>query len=111
MSLIRYRAATFTNLFNVVLASEGIRIIKTRSGAPRVNAIMQRWVGSRRREVLDRLLIVNAPAPDPSTRPAPECISTTAGPIDHWAGPHRCPCCPSPRHLISRTYDVIGSEQ
>jgi putative transposase len=35
-------------------------IIKTSAQAPRANAIMERWVGSLRREVLDRILIINA---------------------------------------------------
>jgi putative transposase len=40
--------------------AEGIRIIKTPVRAPRENAIMERWVGSVRREILDRILIINA---------------------------------------------------
>jgi putative transposase len=40
-----------------VFRAEGIRIA---AQAPRMNAIMERWVGSVRREILDRTLIVNA---------------------------------------------------
>lgn len=58
--LVRDRDAKFTSLFDEVFASEGIRIIKTPIRAPRANAITERWVGSLRREVLDRMLIVNA---------------------------------------------------
>jgi putative transposase len=38
----------------------GIQVIKTPIQAPRANAIMERWVGSCRRELLDRVLILNA---------------------------------------------------
>src|SRR5260370_27858261 len=39
--------------------SEGIRTIRTPVRAPRANAFIERWIGSVRRECLDRLLIVN----------------------------------------------------
>ncbi len=39
--------------------SEAIRIIKTPVRAPRANAFTERWIGSIRRECLDRLLILN----------------------------------------------------
>jgi putative transposase len=39
--------------------SIGIRIIKIPVQAPRANAIMERWIGSCRREILDRTLIWN----------------------------------------------------
>jgi transposase InsO family protein len=58
--LIRDRDAKFTAMFDEVFRAEGIRIVLTAPQAPRMNAIMERWVGSVRREVLDRMLIVNA---------------------------------------------------
>jgi putative transposase len=57
--LIRDRDSKFTNMFDTVFTSEGIQIIKTPIQARRANAIMERWVGSLRREILDRMLIVN----------------------------------------------------
>jgi putative transposase len=47
-------------MFDAVFASEDIQIIKAPIRAPRANAIMERWIGSLRRELLDRMLILNA---------------------------------------------------
>jgi putative transposase len=58
--LIRDRDSKFTSMFDAVFVSEGIQIIKTPIRAPRANAIMERWIGSLRRELLDRMLIFNA---------------------------------------------------
>jgi putative transposase len=59
MFLIRDRDSKFTGVFDAVFASEGIRILRTPVRAPRANAIAERWIGAVRREVLDRMLIVN----------------------------------------------------
>jgi putative transposase len=42
-----------------VFRSEGIRTIRTPVRAPRANAFVERWIGTVRRECLDRILIVN----------------------------------------------------
>jgi transposase InsO family protein len=57
--LIRDRAGQFTSSFDAVLAAEGIRILASPPQAPKANAICERTIGTLRRELLDRLLIVN----------------------------------------------------
>jgi putative transposase len=57
--LIRDRDSKFTGMFDAVFASESIRILRTPVRAPQANAIAERWIGTLRRELLDRILIIN----------------------------------------------------
>jgi transposase InsO family protein len=56
--LIHDRDAKFPCAFDALLANDGIKVIRAPVRAPNANAHMERWIGSVRRECLDRLLIV-----------------------------------------------------
>jgi putative transposase len=57
--LIRDHDRTFSRAFDTVVAAAGMQILTTPVQAPRANAIAERFVGSLRRELLDRILILN----------------------------------------------------
>jgi putative transposase len=56
--LIRDRGSNFTASFDAVFQAVGTRIVRTAVQAPRMNAICERLVGTLRRELLDRMLIL-----------------------------------------------------
>ena len=49
----------FATTFDAVFTAEDLQIIKTPPQAPRANAICERMLGTLRRELLDRILLVN----------------------------------------------------
>jgi len=56
--LVHDRDAKFPRAFDARLESDGIKVIHTPVKAPNANAHIERWVGTVRRECLDRLLIL-----------------------------------------------------
>jgi len=58
-ALVRDRGSQFVDTFDEVFRTEGFKIVKTPVRTPVANAFAERWIGSLRRELLDRTLIWN----------------------------------------------------
>jgi hypothetical protein len=56
--LIRDRGSNFTASFDAVFQAAGTRILRSAVQTPRMNAICERLVGTLRRELLDRVMIL-----------------------------------------------------
>ena len=57
--ILHDRDASFTAAFDAVFQAAGARVVRSAVQAPRMNSIMERWVGSCRGELLDRTLVWN----------------------------------------------------
>ncbi len=57
--LIRDRGSNFTASFDAVFQATGTTILRTAVQVPRMNAICERLIGTLRRELLDRTVILN----------------------------------------------------
>jgi putative transposase len=57
--LIRDRDGKYPALFDTILADAGNRVVLSGIQVPRMNAIMERWIQTCRRELLDRTLLWN----------------------------------------------------
>jgi putative transposase len=79
--LVRDRDAKFTAAFDAVFAAEAIKVLITPVRTPQANAYAERWVGTVRREVLDRMLIFGGR----------QLQAVLAEYVDHYNGhrPHR----------------------
>jgi len=58
-ALVRDRAGQFTAAFDDIFRTEDLKVLLTPVRAPVANAYAERWIGSIRRELLDRTLIWN----------------------------------------------------
>jgi putative transposase len=57
--VLRDRDSRFTRAFDAVFTADDIRILASPPAAPRANAICERLIGTLRRELLDKVLVVN----------------------------------------------------
>ena len=58
-ALVRDRGSQFVNGFDEIFRTEGPKILKTAVRTPVANAFAERWIGSIRRELLDRTITWN----------------------------------------------------
>src|SRR5258708_17720766 len=57
--IIHDRDTSFTSAFDEVFRAAGTRIVRSAIQAPRMSSVIERWIGSCRRELLDRTLVWN----------------------------------------------------
>ena len=58
-ALLRDRGSQFIDAFDEIFRTEGLKILKSPVRTPIANTFPERWIGSIRRELLDRVLIWN----------------------------------------------------
>ena len=58
-ALLRDRASQFTGDFDEIFRTEGLKILRTPVRVPVAKAFAERWIGTPRRELLDRTIIWN----------------------------------------------------
>ncbi|MCP3854769.1 MAG: transposase, partial [Actinomycetia bacterium] len=58
-ALVRDRGSQFIDAFDDIFRTEDFKILKTPIPTPVANAFAERWIGSIRREFLDRTIIWN----------------------------------------------------
>ena|SRR6266542_3790724 len=86
--LLRDRDSKFTPAFDAAFHADGIEILRAPPGAPRANSICERLVGTLRRELLDRMLILNETH---LRRVLDEYVIHYNGHRPHWALGQCCP--------------------
>ncbi len=58
-ALVRDRGSQFIDTFDEIFRTEGLKILKTPVRTPVANTFAERWIGTLRRELLDRTIIWN----------------------------------------------------
>ena len=58
-ALVRDRGSQFVDAFDEIFSTEGFKILRTPVRTPVANTFAERWIGSIRRELLDRTIIWN----------------------------------------------------
>jgi transposase InsO family protein len=58
-ALVRDRGSQFVDSFDEIFRTQGLKILKTPVRSPVANAFAERWIGTLRRELLDRTIIWN----------------------------------------------------
>ena len=66
--LLMDRDAIFSEAFRAELMADGVRAVRTPASSPNCNALAERFVGSVRRELKDRIIFVGAASLDYALR-------------------------------------------
>ena len=82
--ILHDRDASFTATFDSVFQAAGVRVIRSAVQAPRMNSVMERWIGSCRRELLRRSAATHPCRPD-SVILLRQCSRGSGFPIGRWA--------------------------
>jgi putative transposase len=85
--LIHDRDAKFTAAFDVIFAAEGVRSLRSPVRASRANAVAKRWIGTVRRELLDRMLLIGQRQLEAAL--SGDVAHYSTGGTAHWARHHR----------------------
>jgi hypothetical protein len=96
--LIRDRDGKFTQGFDELFRSEGVQVIRAPRAAPKAKAHAERWVGSARRDCLDRLLIISRKHLERVLREY----------VEHYRGRDR-PCGRPPARIPACAANALGS--
>jgi len=96
--LIRDRDTKFTRVFDDIWRSTGVEVICTPVQAPNANAVAECWVGTVRRECLDKLLIVGRH----------QLVRVLRRYVEHYRGRDR-PCGRPPAQIPACAANALGS--
>jgi putative transposase len=107
--LIRDRAGQFTDSFDAVFQADGIRILASPPQAPRANAVCETMIGTLRRELLDRLLIINEHHLRRVLTEYLQHYNTTRRTMP-WASSHRLKLTPGHRRSTSLSTGSAGNK-
>ena len=97
-ALVRDRANQFIDAFDEIFRTERMKILKTPVRSPVANAFAERWIGTPRRELLDRPLSGTA-ANSTSLSSTTSITTTRTDPTVHSTSDHPSP----PTHQTSQT--------
>lgn len=89
-ALVRDRGSQFIDAFDEIFRTEGLKVLKTPVRTPVANAFAERWIGSIRRELLDRTIIWNHHHSNASS-PTTSSTTSNTGHTDPSTNDHRHP--------------------
>ena len=96
-ALVRDRASQFIDAFDEIFRTEGCKVLTTPVSTPVANAFAERWIGTLRRELLNRTIIWNRRQLHRSLRTTPPASGPPHRRLDHPSRPPAAPLRPPTR--------------